>query len=224
MPDYVINRLPHAAPPRDWNDAVWETANLLRIDHFHERSSTHRPLTTARLLYDDQNLYLHFRVRDQYVRCTHIGHQAEVFRDSCAEFFVRPKPGKGYFNFETNCGGSMLLYFIEDHRRGFGGGFAKYEQVEPALVNNLQIVHSMPEKVDPEIQEPVEWHLQLSIPFALFEHFVGPLEPSAQRRWMGNFYKCADDTSHPHWGTWSPIEKELNFHLPQYFGSLRFAE
>lgn len=34
---------------------------------------------------------------------------------------------------------------------------------------------------------------------------------------------CADNTSHPHWLTWSPVDyPKPNFHLPQSFGFLEF--
>jgi len=36
----------------------------------------------------------------------------------------------------------------------------------------------------------------------------------------GNFFKCGDETSHPHWASWSPISEELNFHRPETFGSI----
>ena len=32
------------------------------------------------------------------------------------------------------------------------------------------------------------------------------ISPSPRAVWRVNFYKCADDTSHPHWLTWSPVE------------------
>ena len=28
--------------------------------------------------------------------------------------------------------------------------------------------------------------------------------------WRANFYKCGDDTSHPHWAAWSPLKKVNN--------------
>ena len=39
--------------------------------------------------------------------------------------------------------------------------------------------------------------------------------------WRGNFFKCVEENSHPHWASWSPVD-EFNFHLPQCFGVLRF--
>jgi len=65
------------------------------------------------------------------------------------------------------------------------------------------------------------WTLRFYIPFAVFENYVGPLGEVAGQSWRGNFFKCAEDCSHPHWAAWSPVD-EFNFHLPRCFGTLRF--
>ncbi|MCH8859253.1 MAG: hypothetical protein IID54_06710 [Proteobacteria bacterium] len=49
------------------------------------------------------------------------------------------------------------------------------------------------------------------------------LAPLGSTNWRGNFYKCGDKTSHPHWGMWSPITNRLSFHQPALFGDLVFA-
>jgi len=36
-----------------------------------------------------------------------------------------------------------------------------------------------------------------------------------------NFYKCGNETSHPHWLSWMPLA-ERNFHDPSSFGQLVF--
>jgi hypothetical protein len=61
------------------------------------------------------------------------------------------------------------------------------------------------------------------IPLALFEAYAGALGALPGTSWRANFYKCADRTSHPHWGAWNPIGEVLNFHKPETFGELRFA-
>ena len=81
----------------------------------------------------------------------------------------------------------------------------------------------MPDRVDPEIAEAVQWRVEYGIPFDLFEAYIGNrLDFRKTATWRGNFYKCGDKTSHPHWASWSPIGEELNFHCPQYFGVLEF--
>jgi hypothetical protein len=177
----------------------------------------------VKLLFDDQHLYLFFRVRDRYVRAVAEAYQDPVCLDSCCEAFLQPRAGRGYLNFEMNCGGTLLLYHIRDARRT-PEGFADFTPVPAEQAAKIAIYHSMPVRVDPEVDEPMQWYLEYGIPLSLFEPFVGARPAPAGERWQGNFYKCGDETSHPHWASWSPIGEELNFHRPEYFGELQFAE
>jgi hypothetical protein len=86
----------------------------------------------------------------------------------------------------------------------------------------VAIASSLPALIEEEIAEPVRWQLAFHIPFAVLEPFTGPLRVAPGTRWRGNFYKCGDDTSHPHWVAWAPVD-ELNFHLPRCFGELVFG-
>ena len=118
MRKYTIHKTEQ--PPKltgEWNDAIWSQAETLKIEYFHPRSSSHRPAVQARLLYDANNIYVHFKVTDQYVRSVTIKPQGPVCQDSCVEFFFKPKPDRGYLNVEANCGGTFLCSYIEDHRR-----------------------------------------------------------------------------------------------------------
>jgi hypothetical protein len=220
---YVIR--PALSPPLPsdpWDASSWRGADVLHIEQFRPESSDHRPITRAKLLYDSSHLYVSFHVQDRFVRCLHTDYQSLVFHDSCVEFFVQPKAGKGYFNFETNCGGAMLLFYIEDPARG-PHFFRKYQPIPRELACSIQIHGSMPQKVDPEIAHPVQWQISYSIPLALLEHYVGPLGHLPGQTWRGNLYKCANHTSHPHWASWAPLPGDLNFHQPRYFAPIRFC-
>ena len=86
----------------------------------------------------------------------------------------------------------------------------------------VKVYHSMPDVVDPEIEDQREWTLEFFVPYALLEQYVGPLGDVAGQTWHGNFYKCSHaDDAHPHWAAWSPAEI-LNFHQPRCFGHLHF--
>ena len=160
-----------------------------------------------------------FEVQDRYVRSVQAHYQAPVSTDSCVEFFVRPRANKGYFNFEINAGGTLLLYYIEDATRA-SGGFVKFEKVPESFGKTVQIWHSLPAVVDPEIATPLTWGIGYRIPRALFETYTGPLGTFSGQIWRANFYKCGDATSHPHWASWAPIHEALNFHVPECFGEL----
>jgi hypothetical protein len=143
-----------------------------------------------------------------------------VWKDSCVEFFVEPKPGCGYFNFEFNCGGAFLVNHIVDPTRT-ADGFKQFTRLLEAVARQVQVCPSLPPVVEPEMTEAVTWTLEFVVPFALFEAYVGALGAMAGQVWRGNFYKCAEENSHPHWAAWSPVD-EFNFHRPHCFGGLHF--
>lgn len=221
-PRYTVRRASTIpALHADWSDPAWAKADTLHIAHFRPEGSAHRPMTLARLLFDDETIHGIFHVQDRYVRCIHTGFNAPVSRDSCVEFFVQPTRA-GYFNFEFSCGGALLAYYITDPTRT-QGAFVAYTPLAPTDGARVKIAHSLPSIVEPEISQPVEWSLQFRIPLALIEGYAGPFGGLPGHSWRANFYKCGDETSHPHWAAWSPV-RELNFHLPECFGEIRFEE
>jgi len=199
----------------NWDDAVWEKAETLEIRNFRPEGSDHRPQTSARLLYDARGIHGIYRVQDRYVRCERTEYGSDAWKDSCVEFFVQPKPDCGYFNLEMNCGGAFLCWHIIDPTP------APQFFMPPEIGQQIKTRSSLPRTVDPEITEPVTWMLQFFVPFAVYEKMVGPLGEIPGQTWRGNFYKCGDETSHPHWASWSPVD-EFNFHLPRCFGEIRF--
>lgn len=222
---YQIVRV--AAPPTldgRWGAPDWRGIEPLSIAHFHPGSSIHRPLAEAKAAHSDEGIHVLFRVLDRFVRVANTGFQAPVWKDSCVEFFVRPRGEGGYLNFEMNAGGSLLAFYIEDWTRTGGPeGFQKFRKLESTWNDAIPRFHSLPERVEPPIATPVMWTVQYTLPWTLFKAVAGAPRPAAGEVWTGNFYKCGDETSHPHWGAWSPIGETLNFHAPAFFGRLVFA-
>lgn len=204
-----------------WDGPAWMQADTLDLIHYRPEGSGHRPKTGARLLYDKDGIFGIFRVEDRYVRSVRTHYGEPVYKDSCVEFFVKPGPDKGYFNFEFNCGGTFLCNYIINPERT-GEGFREFISV-PEEEGRLVIVHhSLPDVVDPEIAGPLTWTLEFFIPFRLLEKYAGRIGDVPGSEWKANFYKCGDETSHPHWVSWKPVPK-LNFHMPECFGTIRFA-
>lgn len=203
-----------------WEDAAWAGIPVAAVANFRPEGSDHRPVTEVRLAWDGQGLQGLFRVQDRFVRSVQRGVQVPVYQDSCVEFFVQPVEGGGYFNFEFNAGGAMLVYWIEDPQRT-AGGFRRYTILTEADCRTVGIAASLPPVIDPEITTPQVWTLGFTIPLSLLERYAGPLQPLAGGHWRGNFYKCGDGTSHPHWAAWSAVD-ELDFHCPPCFGQLDF--
>jgi hypothetical protein len=223
MTELPVFRIRHYRSPKPLSltDSLhWDGVDEISISSFRPESSDHRPRTTLRLQYTDDAIHGIFTVSDRYVQCVNTGFGGEVFKDSCVEFFVKPVEDKGYFNFEFNCGGSVLCSYITNPQR-IPGGFREFVKLPAEKYPMIRVAHSMPAVVYPEIADHVEWRLGFSIPFGLLEKYAGPVLPCGGKRWRANFYKCGDSTSHPHWASWAPVD-ELNFHLPRCFGIVEF--
>jgi len=203
-----------------WDGAFWGAVPALAVAHFRPEGSGHRPPTHAKLVYCPAGLCGIFRVHDRFVRCLHTRFQDPVCRDSCVEFFVQPRPDGGYFNFEFNCGGALLAAYILDPTR-VPGGFREFKPLAAAEARHIAVASTLPPVVAPEIAAETLWHLGFFIPFGVLRAFAGELDLSGRNPWRANFFKCADDSSHPHWGAWAPVDA-LNFHLPRCFGTLDF--
>jgi len=218
---YTIQPIPEGAGGIILPAQAWKALPALDVDCFRPESSRHRPRTRLKLGYTPHGLCGLFRIADRFVRCVHTGFQARVFRDSCVECFLQPDGRGGYFNFEFNCGGSLRVAYITDPTR-VGEGFKAAAPLTPAQGAQVRVEASLPARIDPEIQGPVDWQLSFFIPFAMLESYAGPLQVQPGVRWRGNFFKCADESSHPHWASWAPLNA-LNFHTPACFGTLHFG-
>jgi len=222
-PVYTFTRARIAPPLQGAFDAPpWENAQTGLVSNFHPRGSDHRPVVRFKGLYDDAGIYVRFDVRDKFVLSKYTQYQDQVCRDSCVEFFVQPRQDQGYFNFEINCGGTLLLYYIEDPTRAPDAFFRKFKPLPAELGRQVEIKSSLPRRIDPEITAATDWQMTVAVPFSILESYTGSLTPVSGQTWEGNFFKCGDECSHPHWASWSPIEGVLRFHQPQFFGQFHF--
>ena len=158
-----------------WDAGGWEYANTGRLENVRPESSEHRPDTAVKLLYNDHGLFCLFKVEDKYVRCVHRQFQDSVCLDSCVEFFVQPLGKGGYFNFEFNCGGTCLIYYIMDANRT-SKGFGNYEKLTEDDLEELSVQHSLPSLIPEEITEDTTWFLAFYAPFSLMRKYAGAFD------------------------------------------------
>ena len=225
--EYAIKTSPESLgnPNADWEDSRWSGAETLEITHYKWQDSGHHPPAQARIIYDDDFIATIFRVEDQFVRAVARNFGDPVSQDSCVEFFVSPfamGETNAYFNFEINCGGTLLLRRCSSLKeRTWGRENAMLAETDADLVS---IAHTLPNRIEEEITEAITWAVEFHVPFELFaKYFVDLPRPSAGTEWKGNLYKCASG-SHPHWGSWAPIELlDPSFHAPEFFQPLRFG-
>jgi hypothetical protein len=203
----------------DFSAGPWNDVEALEIDNFMGDEPCHKPRTLAKALYDDEFVYVIFRVEDKYVRAVSQKFHDPVCQDSCVEFFFTPggDASVGYFNVEINCGGTLLCF----HQLGRD---VDTKELSEDDCRSIEIYHSEDKIVDPERQGDCIWTVEYRLPINMLAKYCSIEKPAPGVKWRGNFYKCADETSHPHWLTWSVVDRPApDFHLPEFFGTLEFV-
>ena len=201
-----------------WEKNFWAGAETLVLTNYMGERPSHFPKTQVRLLYDKDYLYVIYRVEDRYIRAVSQKFGDAVWCDSCAEFFFTPGTDieGGYFNIEMNCGGVMLM-----HHQTARDENCRCVSLEDA--GKVQIFHSLSKIINPEITEPTTWILEYRLPIEILASYAVVERPDSGVVWKANFYKCGDETSHPHWLTWAPIDLlQPDFPQPSFFGTLEF--
>jgi len=172
-----------------------------------ENGSDERPEVSFSIAHCNRYVLLKFFIEEKEIRANVTKINGAVWEDSCVEFFVSFDES-GYYNFEFNCIGTVL------------GAFRK---------NRNDRIH-LPEDILKKIETHTKlnkrndffyWEMLIVIPIELF--FYHALQSLSGVECRGNFYKCGDGLSQPHYLAWAKIEADKpNFHLPQFFGNIKF--
>ena len=202
----------------DWNKLAWQAVPALPITHYMGKKPGFEPVVEAKMQYDTANLYVIFRVQDRFVRVLTQKINGPVWEDACVEFFFAPNTDQPthYFNLETNAGGTPLMHYSTAARQ-------EVTTLTPEAIRTIEIAHSLPERIDPELSDSVTWTLEYRIPLKMLQQLAKVTQPESRVVWRANFYKIAENNSNPHYLTWAPVDlPQPDFHAPQFFGKLRF--
>ncbi len=202
----------------NWNKPIWTGTKSIVLKNFMGDRPAHFPHTEMKMRYDQNNIYVIFKVDDQYVKAIAKETNGKVWEDSCVEFFFTPVSDTevGYFNLETNCIGTFLMQY--HNQISNDDGFVGKDDYQ-----KIQIASSINQDVEEELNEPLTWYIEYKLPVAILTNYLPFEQPGPGVKWRANFYKCGDETSHPHWITWAPVNfPQPKFHLPEFFGWLEF--
>ena len=218
MNTYLIKRAKCAVSPTDdfTHSEAWKHIDFIELKYQYGKNISHSPRVRVKLQYDDKYIYGLFSVHDKYVWLNTTEDMQQVCFDSCVEFFVQPKDNTRYYNFEFSGNEHMLLYNITNCRSG------NFTEATPEDLAGIIRRSSLPARMNPEYKNKLNWTFFFAIPIAFFVKYADPFDPALSgQTWHGNFTKCADGSSHPHWLSWQML-KQLDFHQPACFGELTF--
>jgi hypothetical protein len=127
-------------------------------------------------------------------------------------FFCKEQEQDTYFNFEFNCIGTCLATQRESRT-------LNVNLLSTASLHSIKRYASLGNASFDEKIGNFEWKLTIEIPFLVMNIPSDNLPEIL----MGNFYKCADETSVPHYLSWSHIStNQPDFHRPEFFGTIYF--
>lgn len=197
MNTYSITRV-NASGVVPMDSPLWQHAGEAVIGNFAwDEGKGYRPNTTARLLAGENGISVLFTTDEFPLRCTCSQYNTRVCCDSCVEFFLRPESDDRYLNFEMNCAGMMMI--------GLGGGRANRQ-----LLSFDAARFCLADRISGR-----SWQHLLYIPFDFLKEVYGSWDGD----FLGNLYKCGDETVHPHYASWNPVgTANPDFHRPEYFG------
>lgn len=178
----------------------WDSLSSANIDCFPWCKNGYKPETEVKLLSTDDGLYARFFSKESPVLARFTKYQSPVCKDSCMELFLNPNPStdRRYLNFEFNPLGTLYLAIGTD----------RYNRTLISDQAGVCVTTSLYEG---------GWYGLLHIPFDfLKQHYLG-----IEIKMRANFYKCAEDTSLPHFGCWNEVHTQSpDFHQPEFFGDI----
>jgi hypothetical protein len=222
-PIIVDGKLDEAA----WQSAPW-TDDFVDI----EGDAKPRPRfrTRAKMLWDDQYLYIGAELEEPHVWATLTEHDSVIFHDNDFEVFIDPNgDNHEYYEFEINAlntGWDLLLPFPYKD-----GGKAVNAWEIPGLKT---AVH-----VDGTLNNPTDtdrgWTVELAFPWKVLEELARqPAPPRDGDQWRINFsrvewkhemvngkYRKVAGAREDNW-VWSP-QGVINMHRPETWGYVQFS-
>ena len=149
------------------DDAVWQSAQV--IDEFFAYQSGGDPAaadTTARILWDDQSLYLGFEMQDIDIRPSSVtanqsGRDAQLYRGDVIELFVREsRDSPKYFEFEWSPDGDAFDARFDNRKFGPPGTDWNVDMTWAATVNGT---------FDDTSDQDTSWMVEAAIPLSAFD-------------------------------------------------------
>jgi hypothetical protein len=209
-----------------WGAAPW-TSEFVDI----EGSAKPKPplRTRAKLLWDENYLYIAAELEEPHVWATLTERDAVIFHDNDFEVFIDPDGDTlNYYELEINALGTVWDLFLTKPYRAGGVPLNAWD------IRGLKsAVHIQGSLNDPANRDR-GWSIELALPWkVLAEAAPERRAPEAGETWRLNFSRVQWDTDvvdgryvklkqPEHNWVWSP-QGEINMHIPERWGFIRFA-
>lgn len=157
----------------------------------------------------NKGILLKMRTDETDLRAVNKNTDENMWEDSCMEFFICPFAHRDeYLNFEMNPNGAYLCQY----------GKGRENRVFASTLTDIKA------EVSAEKDEN-GWSLELCVPEKMITEIFGESFEASACTLKGNFYKCGDLTSKPHYDSFNEMTSlPPGFHNPERFGEIIITE
>ena len=197
------------------DDKAWSSAGTIELIFPWEAQTGAKQKTIARLLWDDENLYVSYECEDADITAVFAEHDDPTYRDDAVEIFINPMPSQTgiYFGLEMNALAVLYDYVMYDSKNLF----KQFDLRGVKLATNIEgtmNVHGDKDK---------GWSLEVAIPWANFDG-LGK-RPTPGTAWAANINRWDGTEPNRRMSNWSdPVQPRANPHVPARFGQLLFVQ
>jgi len=197
-------------------DAAWESASPPAALHaLWEQQTGPRHATAARILWDDEFLYVGYDCEDTDITAQLSARDDWVYRDDAVEIFINPLPSQTglYYGLEMNARAVFMDYLMYDSRH----------IVRRFDMEGVRVVSHLRGTLNARGDADSGWSLEVAIPWSNFADLAEP--PSVGTVWRANLNRWDGVPPDRTMSIWSdPLQENPRPHVPERFGELVFVD
>jgi hypothetical protein len=216
VPRYEVKRAsPRPVMDGKLDDKAWAAAPVIEFVFPWESQTGAKQKTRARLLWDDEFLYVGYDCEDTDVVALRLERDDPTYMDDAVEIFINPRPSQtgAYFGLEMNARAVLYDYLMYDSRYAF----------KRFNMQGVQLATFIRGTLNARGDEDQGWSLEVAIPWVNFEELSR--RPAAGTEWTANLNRWDGVEPNRRLSMWSdPLQPRPHPHFPARFGQLVFVQ
>ena len=208
------------------NESVWKQAKAVQLAKTDTGKLPNKK-TEAKMLWDNQYLYVGFICSDNDIWATISDHDGPIYSEEVVEVFIDPNNDqKTYIELEVNPMNTLFDGFVINGKQQQLGIKVLLDWESTELKHAIFITGTLktshPNQRIGHGQPDQSWSCEMAIPFA--DCITAPnIPPKEGDEWKLNLYRIerGKTKKEDEYSAWSPTRK-IDYHRPQHFGDLRF--
>ncbi|WP_176767654.1 carbohydrate-binding family 9-like protein [Daejeonella rubra] len=215
-----------------WNKAPWSD-NFVDIEGDPSKRSSQS--TRFKLLWDNDYLYVFARFEEEHIWANLKDHDLPIFQDNAFEIFIDPEGDtQNYVEFQINAFSTVWDLLLTKAPRSGGASITDWDIKGLKKAVSINGTLNNPNDIDKF------WNIELAIPHKTFRFGGANSMPKAGNIWKMNLTRVQRTVEikdgkyikkinangrplNPEYTCWSP-QGILNFHYPERWGYVRFAD